>query len=490
MLASETPPIELTSMNVINSRVKESNRRRQLQENTSTLIVELEVEGEFISDENHSEATDVPYDQIVKGYFTEDSSRSVLVNDIKQGSESSADSFSEIGQVEVQSDTTVFTGATSDPNQGLSKQNLIIIASAVSAGAAVLLLAMLVFLRRRRYVSIFMEKVSFVNKFLTYVSFRRSNISSPEPNQFNEVQDDESVDVYDMFKKTYKNDNKEEKKEETTEPSLFPDVALHSTNEAETQKNDQTESNENEFQSVIPSNVFSEKNEPESRYEFSNRKQEEKKEWTPSFEMHKQTTQKSNNLASTESEKRDDDEKSQDTFYTLDRIYSGEGDNESYHTYDNYSLDDGIATTASNDADDATLSVVSGPMKMNLYNLSRYDSDDDETVGVSVGENSTVVSGLTLDAKPADDEVVKTIQAPPGKLSIVIDTAKYGPIVHEVKAESPLQGMIIKGDRIIAIDDIDTTRLSATKVTNIVAEKCDMQRKFTIARKVGTNDYF
>lgn len=490
MLASETPPIELKSVNVINSRVKEAGRRRKLQENTAILIVEVEVEGEFVPDENYSEATDVPYDQIVKGYFAEDSSRSVLVNDIKQGSESSADSFSEIGLIEVQSDTTVFTGATSDPNQGLSRQNLIIIASAASAGAAVLLLAVLVFFRRRRYVSKFMEKISLVNKFLTYVSFRRSNIGSRQPNQFHEVQDDESMDVYDMFKKTYKNENIEEKKEETTEPSLFPDVALHSTIEAEIQKNDQAESNKSEVQSVIPSNVFSEKNEPETTYEFSNRKQEEKREWAPSFEMQKQTTQKTNNLASTENEKRDDDEKSQDTFYTLDRIYSGEGDNESYHTYDNYSLDDGIATRASNDADDATLSVVSGPMKMNLYNLSRYDSDDDETVEFSVGDNGTVVSGLTQDAKPADDEIVTTVQAPAGKLGIVIDTAKYGPIVHEIKAESPLQGMIIKGDRIIAIDDIDTTRLSATKVTKIMAGKCDVQRKLTIARKVDTNDYF
>ena len=333
-----------------------------------------------------------------------------------------------------------------------------------------------------------------MNNFFTCVSFRRSNISSQEPSQLHEVQDDESMDVFDMFKKTYKNDSKEETKEETKEEkidsSLFPDVALHSTNKAEeTQKSDQAESNENEAQSVIPSNVFSEKNEPETRYEFSNRKQEEKKEWAPSFEMQKQTTQKTNNLASTESEKRDDDEKSQDTFYTLDRIYSGESDNESYHTYDNYSLDDGIATRASNDADDATMSVVSGPMKMNLYNLSRYDSDDDETVEVSVEDNGTVISGLTLDAKPADDEVITTLQAPAGKLGIVIDTA-YGPIVHEVKAGSPLQGMMIKGDRIIAIDDVDTTRLSATKVTKIMAAKCDMQRKLTIARKVDTNDYF
>lgn len=155
LLASNTPPIILKNVNIISSKVKEANRiRRRLQDNSSTLLVSLEVEGEFISDENYSDATDVPYEQIVKGYFTEQSSRNVLVNDIKDGSPSSADSFSDVAQIKVQTDSSVITGVTTDTNQkGLSRQNIIIIASATSAGAAILfVVAMFMFMRKKRYV--------------------------------------------------------------------------------------------------------------------------------------------------------------------------------------------------------------------------------------------------------------------------------------------------------------------------------------------------
>lgn len=175
LLASNTPPIILKNVNVIKSKVKEANRiRRRLQDNSSTLIVSLEVEGEFITDENYSDATDVPYEQIVEGYFTEQSSRSVLVNNIKDGSASSADSFSDVAQIEVQTDSSVITGVTTGTNQnGISRQNIIIIASAASAGVAILLaVAMFIFMRKKRYVS-----ASFVhnqNKYvlLSYISPR------------------------------------------------------------------------------------------------------------------------------------------------------------------------------------------------------------------------------------------------------------------------------------------------------------------------------
>ena len=270
------------------------------------------------------------------------------------------------------------------------------------------------------------EKVFDSFKHLTPHLHSRAN-SSPELNRFQELQDDGSIDVVDMFKKSKsdKNDDKEEMKQNQT--------AQNSTGLA--------------FGSGGLRNV-------------------------------------------------QDDEKSQDTFYTLERIYSGEGDNASYQTYDNYSLDDGIATKASYNDDDAAMSVTSGPTKMNLYDLSRYyDSDDNETVEVSVGDNGTVMSGLTLeekgaDAKPSDDGVVRTCQAPAGKLGIIIDTTKYGPVVHEVKAGSPLDGVIFKGDRIIGIDDIDTTKLSATKVTKIMAEKCNEERKLVVASKINQEYFF
>jgi hypothetical protein len=76
------------------------------------------------------------------------------------------------------------------------------------------------------------------------------------------------------------------------------------------------------------------------------------------------------------------------------------------------------------------------------------------------------------------------IIAPPGKLGIIIDTCSEGPIVHSVKGESPLEGLIFKGDLIVAIDNEDTKEWSAHYLTKLVAKKSKMARKFTVLRPV------
>jgi len=74
------------------------------------------------------------------------------------------------------------------------------------------------------------------------------------------------------------------------------------------------------------------------------------------------------------------------------------------------------------------------------------------------------------------------IVAPPGKLGIIIDTCSEGPIVHGVKVGSPLEGLIFKGDLIVAIDDEDTREWSAHFLTKLVAKKSKMTRKITVLR--------
>jgi C-terminal processing protease CtpA/Prc len=203
--------------------------------------------------------------------------------------------------------------------------------------------------------------------------------------------------------------------------------------------------------------------------------------------------------------------RSLNTFNTLENIYSGEADNASYQSY-GYSLDDGIGsklsispgTTQMNSA-----ATESGPMKMDLYalNSSRYNFiDDDDTLELSVGTPGSIYSGLTTDdaslqvdkksaldsadrkmpAAEGDDmssSFIRECQAPPGKLGIIIDTTKDGPVVYQVKSGSPLENIIFAGDRIIAIDDIDTRGMTASNVTKIVARKCDEPRKITVSSK-------
>lgn len=194
--------------------------------------------------------------------------------------------------------------------------------------------------------------------------------------------------------------------------------------------------------------------------------------------------------------------KSQRTFNTLEKIYSNESENASYQSY-GYSLEDGLKSKASvspvsesNSASEAE----SGPMKMDLYalNTSRYDfTEDDDTLEFSLTSPGTVNSGLTMDdvskavlnqklsPKDAADSpgFVRECEAPPGKLGVVIDTTKNGPVVHQVKAGSPLENIIYAGDRIIAIDGIDTRGMTASNVTKIMAKKCDEPRKITVFSK-------
>ena len=67
-----------------------------------------------------------------------------------------------------------------------------------------------------------------------------------------------------------------------------------------------------------------------------------------------------------------------------------------------------------------------------------------------------------------DNRIRLDIIAPPGKLGIIIDTCSEGPIVHSVKPNSPLDGLIFKGDLVIAVDDEDTREWSAHYLTKLM----------------------
>ena len=94
------------------------------------------------------------------------------------------------------------------------------------------------------------------------------------------------------------------------------------------------------------------------------------------------------------------------------------------------------------------------------------------------GDDKSVMTTVT---KLEDAGMVRReCYAPPGKLGVVIDSTSKGPVVHEVKGGSPLEGIVFPGDRIIAIDGEDTRTLPASMVTKIMAAKKDQQRRMTL----------
>jgi C-terminal processing protease CtpA/Prc len=72
---------------------------------------------------------------------------------------------------------------------------------------------------------------------------------------------------------------------------------------------------------------------------------------------------------------------------------------------------------------------------------------------------------------------------PPGKIGVAIDVLNGQPVVHKVRKGSPLEKMLQPNDIIVAIDDEDTSCLSAAHVTNMMVKGMDRVRKITYVRR-------
>jgi C-terminal processing protease CtpA/Prc len=79
------------------------------------------------------------------------------------------------------------------------------------------------------------------------------------------------------------------------------------------------------------------------------------------------------------------------------------------------------------------------------------------------------------------------IIAPAGKLGVVVDIPpdrRGAPFVCDVREESPLYGQIQAGDKIYAVDDEDVRKMSAIKVSKLLAQKAEQpERIITVFRE-------
>lgn len=75
------------------------------------------------------------------------------------------------------------------------------------------------------------------------------------------------------------------------------------------------------------------------------------------------------------------------------------------------------------------------------------------------------------------------VYAPPGKVGVAIDVIDGNPVVHKIKRGSPLEGLLQPKDIVIAIDDVDTTCMSAADVTQLMVKRMKFDRKITFVRR-------
>jgi PDZ domain len=81
-------------------------------------------------------------------------------------------------------------------------------------------------------------------------------------------------------------------------------------------------------------------------------------------------------------------------------------------------------------------------------------------------------------------EQVIVVEAPAGKLGVVIDTPDDGaPVVHAVKDTSVIADQIRVGDKLIKVDDEDVRSMTAIKVSKLISKKsANPVRRLTIVR--------
>jgi C-terminal processing protease CtpA/Prc len=96
-------------------------------------------------------------------------------------------------------------------------------------------------------------------------------------------------------------------------------------------------------------------------------------------------------------------------------------------------------------------------------------------------ESLTLSDDNSFERQYGEPEERIEIFAPAGKLGIVIDTPNGGvPMVHAIKESSVLIDRVKVGDKLVMVDGIDTTTMSAIKVSRLISTRSDNPRRVLI----------
>ena len=130
---------------------------------------------------------------------------------------------------------------------------------------------------------------------------------------------------------------------------------------------------------------------------------------------------------------------------------------------------------------------------------------DSKSVGVASASSVVAVSG----ERKSDTQIPKSIsgspqrsissalkatmeehdiEAPPGKMGIVIDTTLEGPMIHTVKPGGPMAGKMFAGDIIVKINGEETKAMNSTAINAIMVKTSGSTRYLTVLRAPGKSD--
>lgn len=114
------------------------------------------------------------------------------------------------------------------------------------------------------------------------------------------------------------------------------------------------------------------------------------------------------------------------------------------------------------------------------------------SLGAPLGTNQTIGSANLSQSyftnessiERLDRSEIIEVNVPHGVLGLVIDTVRGGiPTVHSIKGDSVLGGKVVVGDRLISVNNIDTTELTARNVSRLIANFKNADRRFIFVRQ-------
>ena len=150
LLEDNEPKIDLINLEVVGQSFGSS--RRRLQDNSSRLTIDIEVNGEVQASENITQASDVNFDNKVQQIFTNDATNANLITNLQNGSGTNADFFDEVTTLALPSTGNPIQKATDDNNDGAGpgNNNIGVIAASVACAAFVLFAAALYAYTKKR----------------------------------------------------------------------------------------------------------------------------------------------------------------------------------------------------------------------------------------------------------------------------------------------------------------------------------------------------
>ena len=121
-------------------------------------------------------------------------------------------------------------------------------------------------------------------------------------------------------------------------------------------------------------------------------------------------------------------------------------------------------------------------LEMQLAMVGAQKSGGDGERSVSSRRSKTSRGDSSRRSKSVSKRSKVTVVAPPGKLGIILanKTDSKGTVVSGVRTSSVLAENVSPGDRIIAIDGEDVSRMTVSEITTIMARKSEFERILTV----------